>query len=78
MFLFLPMLLAMLFVLVFLLGIGFRLTGALICAVFWSLIEVPLGLAAMLLGIVLCFTIILLPLGIGCMKTGVKLLVPGL
>ena len=72
------MIFVMLFVLMFLLGIGFRLTGALLAAVFWSVIEIPLGLVAMLIGFVLCCTIILLPIGIGCMKTGVRLIVPGI
>lgn len=68
----------MLFVLMFLVGIGFRLTGALLAAVFWTVIEIPLGLVAMIIGLALCCTIILLPLGIGCMKAGVRLIVPGI
>ena len=68
----------MLFVLMFLVGIGFRLTGALLAAVFWTVIEIPLGLVAMIIGMALCCTIILLPLGIGCMKAGVRLIVPGI
>lgn len=72
------MILVMLFVVMFLLGIGFRLTGALIAAVFWTVIEIPLGIAAMAIGLALCCTIILLPIGIGCMKAGVRLIVPGI
>lgn len=68
----------MLFVLMFLVGIGFRLTGALLAAVFWTVIEIPLGIAAMVIGLALCCTIILLPLGLGCMKAGVRLIVPGI
>ena len=68
----------MLFVLMFLVGIGFRLTGALLATVFWTVIEIPLGLVAMIIGLALCCTIILLPLGIGCMKAGVRLIVPGI
>ena len=68
----------MLFVLMFLVGIGFRLTGALLAAVFWTVIEIPLGLVVMIIGLALCCTIILLPLGIGCMKAGVRLIVPGI
>ena len=73
MFLFVMLLLVM-----FLVGIGFKLTGALIGAVFWSLVEIPLGIVAMAIGLALCCTIILLPLGIGCMKAGVRLIVPGI
>lgn len=72
------MLFVMLFVLMFLVGIGFRLTGALLAAVFWTVIEIPLGLVAMAIGFALCCTIILLPLGLGCMKAGVRLIVPGI
>ena len=72
------MILVMLFVVMFLLGIGFRLTGALIAAVFWTVIEIPLGIAAMAIGWALGGTIILLPIGIGCMKAGVRLIVPGI
>ena len=68
----------MLFVLMFLVGIGFRLTGALLAAVFWTVIEIPIGLVAMIIGLALCCTIILLPLGHGCMKAGVRLIVPGI
>ena len=68
----------MLFVLMFLVGIGFRLTGALLAAIFWTVIEIPLGLVVMIIGLALCCTIILLPLGIGCMKAGVRLIVPGI
>lgn len=72
------MIFVMLFVLMFLMGIGFRLTGALLAAVFWTVIEIPLGLVAMVIGFALCCTIILLPLGLGCMKAGVRLIVPGI
>ncbi len=78
MFLLLLIFLVMLFVVMFLLGIGFRLTGALIAAVFWTVIEIPLGIVAMAIGLALCCTIILLPIGIGCMKAGFRLIVPGI
>lgn len=71
-------LLAMLYLLFILVGIGFKLTGALLAAVFWTLIEIPLGMVTMVLGMVLCGTIILIPLGLLCMKTGFRLLVPGI
>ena len=74
----LMMFLVMLFVLLFLIGIGFRLTGALLAAVFWTVVQIPLGLVAMTIGLALCCTIMLLPIGIGCMKAGVRLIVPGI
>ena len=77
-FVLLLMFFVMLFVLMFLVGIGFRLTGALLAAVFWTVIEIPIGLVAMIIGLALCCTIILLPLGLGCMKAGVRLIVPGI
>lgn len=70
--------LVMLFLVLFLLSIGFRLTGALLGAVFWSVIEIPLAIVVMAIGLALCCTVILLPLGIGCLKTGARLLVPGI
>ena len=78
MFFLLLMFFVMFFVLMFLVGIGFRLTGALLAAVFWTVIESPIGLVAMIIGLALCCTIILLPLGLGCMKAGVRLIVPGI
>ena len=78
MFFLLLMFFVMFFVLMFLVGIGFRLTGALLAAVFWTVIEIPLGIAAMIIGLAFCCTIILLPLGLGCMKAGVRLIVPGI
>lgn len=70
--------LVMLFLVLFLVGIGFKLTGALLAGIFWTVIQIPLGIAAMAIGLVLCCTIILLPIGIGCMKMGFRLVVPGI
>ncbi len=67
-----------LFLAIFLVGIGFKLTGALLAAVFWTMVEIPLGIVAMIFGLVLCGTIILLPIGIGCMKLGFRMVVPGI
>lgn len=62
----------------FLLGIGFKLTGALLAAVFWSVVQIPIGIAIMAMGLAFCCTIILLPVGIGCMKAGFRLIIPGI
>lgn len=66
------------FLVMFLLSIGFRLTGALIGAIFWLAIQIPLAIVAMALGLAFCCTILLLPLGILCFKAGFKLLIPGI
>lgn len=64
-------------VLTFLLWVGFHLTGALLSACAWLFIEVPLAVCSWGIGIVLCCTIILIPLGVRFFKTGFKLLIPG-
>ncbi len=66
------------FLVMFLLSIGFRLTGALIGAIFWLAIQIPLAIVAMALGLAFCCTILLLPIGILCFKAGFKLLIPGI
>ena len=65
-------------VLVFMLWLGFKLTGALLAACIWLFIEVPLAFCAWTIGLVLCCTIILIPVGLWFFKTGFKLLVPGI
>ena len=60
------------------LWLGFKLTGALLSACVWLFISVPLGFGAMGVGLVLCLTIILMPLGLWFFKTGFKLLLPGI
>ena len=64
--------------LTFILWIGFKLKGALLSACIWACIEVPLGLGAWGIGLILCCTIILIPLGLWFFKTGLKLIVPGI
>ena len=60
----------------FLLWIGFKLTGALITACLWLMIGLPVSLVMLVLGGLLCCTIILIPLGLICMKAGMFFLVP--
>lgn len=67
-----------LMVLTCMLGIGFKLTGALLSACIWLFIEVPLAAVAWVIGSLCCCTIILIPAGIGLFKTGFKLLIPGI
>ena len=66
------------FLVVFLLSIGFRLTGALLGAIFWLAIQIPLAIVAMAIGLAFCCTILLIPIGIVCLKAGFKLLIPGI
>ena len=61
-----------------LLWLGFKITGALFAACIWLFISVPLSIAAGLIGVVCCCTIILLPVGLWFLKTGLKLLLPGI
>lgn len=63
--------------LTFMLWLGFKLTGALLTACIWAFIKLPLGLCAWGLGLILCCTIIMIPVGIWLFKTGFKLIVPG-
>ena len=71
-------LLFMMLFLAFMLWIGFKLTGAFFMACFWLLREVPLAIVVLAIGLVFCCTLILLPVGIGCFKAGMKLLIPGI
>ena len=70
-------LLLVLTILTVLLGIGFKLTGALLAALFWLCIKLPIACFVLALAIIFCCTIILIPVGIGLFKVGVRLLMPG-
>ena len=77
------MILFFLFLIVFavlglLLWLAFAITGGLILTGFWLFIKVPLAILLFFLGMILCLTIILLPLGILCFRAGFKLLIPGI
>ncbi|MBR2402819.1 MAG: hypothetical protein IKB01_08660 [Lachnospiraceae bacterium] len=54
--------------------IGFHITGALLSAAIWLFIRLPLALIIGCLGLVLCITIVLIPLGIKCFKLAFKIL----
>ena len=60
------------------LWVGFKLTGALLAACVWLFIQLPIAMIIMALGFVFCCTLLLLPVGIGCMKAGIRILVPGI
>lgn len=63
--------------LIFALWIGFKLTGAILSAAIWVFIKIPLAMAALALGLVFCCTIILIPVGICFLKSGIRFLIPG-
>ena len=48
--------------------IGFRLTGAVLSALFWLTVKVPIALSLFGFGGLLCFTIIFFPWGVKCIK----------
>ena len=58
--------------LTFLLGLAFKLTGA----VLWVFIFLPIALVLWALAVVCCCTLILIPVGVFLFKAGMKLLIP--
>ena len=62
--------------LTFLLGLAFKLTGAVLKAVLWVFIFLPIALVLWALAVVCCCTLILIPVGVFLFKAGMKLLIP--
>ena len=62
--------------LTFLLGLAFKLTGAVLKAVLWVFIFLPIALVLRALAVVCCCTLILIPVGVFLFKAGMKLLIP--
>ena len=60
--------------LTFMFWIGFHITGALLSAAIWLFIKLPFALLIGCLGLVLCVTILLIPLGIKCFKLALGVL----
>ena len=54
--------------LTFLFWLGFHITGALLSTSIWLFIKLPIAVLVGCLGLVLCITILLIPLGIKCFK----------
>ncbi|MCI5493772.1 MAG: hypothetical protein MR425_06550 [Lachnospiraceae bacterium] len=65
-----------LFILTLLLGLAFKLTGALLKACLWLFVFVPVGLFLACLGILCCCTLILIPVGISLLKTCMRVIIP--
>ncbi len=59
-----------------LIGVGIHLTGALLMALVWIFIRLPLSIVFLSVGIVLCCTIILIPVGVMMIKGGCRLMMP--
>lgn len=48
--------------------IGYHVTGALLAAAIWLFVKLPIALFLGCVGLALCVTILLIPLGIKCFK----------
>lgn len=57
-------------------GLAFYLTGAVAAAALWLFVKLPLGIVLLAIGVGLCCTLLLIPLGVPCLKSGVKLILP--
>lgn len=55
-------------ILTFMFWLSFHITGALLSAAIWLFIKLPLFVLIGSLGLILCVTIILIPVGIKCFK----------
>lgn len=65
---------AVLAVLALLFWIAFHITGMLLAAVIWLFIKLPVAIILGSLGLVLCVTILLIPLGMKCFKFAWRML----
>ena len=68
------MIIALLFILFVLFWLGFKITGALLSAILWVVIKLPLAFFFWIVGICLCFTIILIPIGKSLIKAGTAMI----
>lgn len=55
-------------VLTFMFWIGYHVTGALLSAAIWLFIKLPIAILLFGLGMALCITILLIPIGGKCMS----------
>lgn len=65
-----------LFIVMLLFGLAFKLTGALLKACLWVVFFLPAALVLGCLGIACCYTIILIPVGIGLFKACAHVISP--
>ena len=66
-----------LLLLTILFGIAYKITGAILKACVWLLILLPIGLILSGVGVIFCCTIIFIPVGIGIIKAGIRMILPG-
>lgn len=57
--------------------LGFAITGALLKACLWLFILLPIGLVLCVLGLALCCTLILIPIGAKLFMAGLHVILPG-
>lgn len=60
--------------LTFLFWIGFKVTGAILTAVVWVFIKIPIALGLFALGIIFFISILLIPLGKACFRIGKQIM----
>lgn len=56
------------------LWIGLKITGALLMALLWLVVLLPVSAVVILLGLACCCTILLIPLGMWLVGTGLRIL----
>lgn len=61
-------------VLTFFLWLGYKITGTLLSAAIWLFIKLPFAIILFCLGLALCATLLLIPLGIMCFKFAFSIL----
>ena len=59
----------------FMFWIGLGITGAILATAIWLFIKIPLMLITWTIGLALCCTIILLPLGLWFFRTGLRFVI---
>ena len=60
----------------FMLYMGFKLTGALLSAIIWIAVLVPVSIVLFALGLACCVSIILIPVGIKLFGAALSVLIP--
>lgn len=63
-------------ILTFLFWIGYKITGVLLRALIWLLIELPIALIMWCFALICCCTVILIPVGIKIFSVGFRVLIP--
>lgn len=56
--------------------LAFQITGAILVALIWLCVKLPIATMLLALGIICFCTILLIPVGIGLWKAAIRLLLP--